>query len=120
MIQKKEMTFQGIAPFSLDIRYVETSALSKQNTFDPHTHEECEVYINLSGDVSFMVENHVYPIRSGSVILTRPNEFHHCIYNSDAVSQHFFLLYEKGSCAEKRYEYGLSVLAFDLEWLLTE
>lgn len=38
----------------------------------------------------------------------------------DAVSQHFFLLYEKGSCAEKRYEYGLSVLAFDLEWLLTE
>ena len=38
----------------------------------------------------------------------------------DAVSQHFFLQYEKGSSAEKRYEFGMGVLEFDLEWLLTE
>ncbi|MBE5783458.1 MAG: exo-alpha-sialidase [Clostridiales bacterium] len=38
----------------------------------------------------------------------------------DAVSQHFFLLYERGPSAEQRYAYGMAVLEFDLEWLLAE
>jgi len=94
MIWRQEMAFQGIRPFSLDVRYVETDANSCHNTFDLHAHDGCEIYINLSGDVSFMVEKHVYPISPGSVILTRPNEFHHCIYNSNsAPHRHFWLLF---------------------------
>lgn len=94
MIHRQEMSFQGMAPFSLDIRYVETTARSKENVFDHHVHDACEIYINLSGDVSFMVEKHIYPISPGSVILTRPDEFHHCIYNSDqGVHKHFWILF---------------------------
>jgi len=37
----------------------------------------------------------------------------------DAVSQHFFLLYEKGESAQNPYEYGISLLEFDLDWLLS-
>ena len=52
-------------------------------------HPDCEVYINLSGNVSFMVENRIYPIISGSVIVTRPYEYHHCIYHDDSPHKHF-------------------------------
>ena len=36
----------------------------------------------------------------------------------DKHSQHFFLLYEKGETAKNPYEYGISLIEFDLEWLL--
>ena len=33
-------------------------------------------------------------------------------------SGHFFLLYEKGESAKNPYEYGVSLMEFDLEWLM--
>lgn len=74
--------FPEIRPFDCRVTYGEVRSAQEEPQLDPHTHPECEIYVNLSGDVSFMVENHVYPISRGSVILTRPNEFHHCIYHS--------------------------------------
>lgn len=56
---------------------------------DQHIHDFYELYINLSGDVSFLVENNVYPIQRGDMILTAPNEIHRCIYHSDCVHEHF-------------------------------
>lgn len=78
----RKISFSGICPFSFELYYEETRSPGEEEHFDAHTHAECEIYINLSGDVSFMVENRVYPISTGSVIVTRPSEFHHCIYNS--------------------------------------
>ena len=54
-----------------------------------HLHDFYEIYINLSGDVSFCVEDQVYPISRGAVILTTPNQSHRCIYHSDCVHEHF-------------------------------
>ena len=56
---------------------------------DDHIHDFYEIYVNLNGNVSFRVENRVYPVRRGDVILTRPNEIHRCIYHSDCVHEHF-------------------------------
>lgn len=36
----------------------------------------------------------------------------------DKRSNHFFLLYEKGETAKNPYEYGISLIEFDLEWLM--
>lgn len=36
----------------------------------------------------------------------------------DKHSQHFFLLYEKGESAKNPYEYGVSLIEFDLEWMM--
>lgn len=77
--------------FSLS--YTEIDAQSHRNTFHSHTHDQCEVYINLSGDVSFVVENSIYPIVPGSMIITRPGEFHHCVYHSNALHKHFWILF---------------------------
>lgn len=56
---------------------------------DEHIHDFYEIYVNLSGDVSFLVEDRVYPIQRGDIILTAPNKIHRCIYHSDCVHEHF-------------------------------
>lgn len=56
---------------------------------EEHIHDFYEIYINLSGDVSFLVEDGLYSIKRGDVILTSPNEIHRCIYHSDCVHEHF-------------------------------
>lgn len=54
-----------------------------------HIHSFCEIYVNVSGNVSFMVEDNVYPVSSGDIIITRPNEVHHCIYHSECRHEHY-------------------------------
>lgn len=56
---------------------------------EQHIHDFYELYINLSGDVSFLVENNLYPIRRGDIVLIAPNELHRCIYYNDCVHEHF-------------------------------
>lgn len=56
---------------------------------EQHIHDYYELYVNLSGDVSFLVENTLYPIRRGDMIITAPNEFHRCVYHNDCVHEHF-------------------------------
>lgn len=67
----------------------------KEHVFeiDPHVHDKCEIYVNLSGDISFMVENKIYPVKRGDAIITRPHEYHHCIYHSDAAHEHYWILF---------------------------
>jgi len=92
-IYRKELRYEATAPFTMTLNYVETDRSSPVNQFDSHVHPECEIYINLSGDVSFVVENQIYPIFPGNVIITRPYEYHHCVYHSDAEHKHFWILF---------------------------
>ncbi len=87
---------QTLSPFTsprFRIAYAELDSQSRLNTFDSHTHDWCEIYVNLSGDVSFVVENSVYPIVPGSIIITRPGEYHHCVYHSNALHKHFCIFF---------------------------
>lgn len=94
MLNTRQLFFPGLEPFAFTVNYVELNSRSPENVSYSHSHRECEIYINLSGNVSFAVENRIYPISSGNVIITRPNEFHHCIYNGDeAEHRHFWILF---------------------------
>lgn len=88
--------FETISPFQFTVRYIELDKCSIENVNTSHIHDECEIYINLSGDVSFMVENRIYPIKTGDVIITRPYEYHHCIYHSNKTHKHFWILFSSG------------------------
>ena len=85
--------FKAIHPFEVKSSYIELDSHSPENVFDSHVHNECEIYINLSGDVSFVVENNIYPITPGSIIITRPFEYHHCVYHSNKLHKHFWFLF---------------------------
>jgi len=64
---------------------------------EDHLHDFYELYVNLCGDVSFLVENRLYPIRKGDIIITRPNEIHRCIYHSDCIHEHFCIWFRGGT-----------------------
>lgn len=79
------------AHFSISHSAGEESPLMNHN--ETHTHKECEIYLNLSGDVSFEVENRIYPVSRGTVIITRPYEYHHCIFRSPARHAHYWITF---------------------------
>lgn len=93
IMKKNHVEFKKINPFDMDITYIELDSVSPLNVYNPHIHEECEIYINISGNVSFEVENRLYPLTPGSVIITRPYEYHHCIYHNNDLHKHFWILF---------------------------
>jgi AraC-like DNA-binding protein len=82
-----------IDDFNMSIKYIESDVSSNSSSPDQHVHEDCEIYIHLDGDVSFMVEDKIYPIRHGDILITRPYEYHHCIYHSKSSHKHFWILF---------------------------
>lgn len=58
-------------------------------TEKPHIHDCYEFYINVSGDVAFLVNNRLYPVKKGDVIVSRPGDVHICIYQSPARHERF-------------------------------
>ncbi len=93
MMLQKNMTLPPLADIDLMVGVLETLSDSPVRDPDSHTHDRCEIYVNLSGDVSFMVEDRLYTITPGSVILTRPYEYHHCIYRRAEPHRHLWLLF---------------------------
>ncbi|MBQ4258883.1 MAG: helix-turn-helix transcriptional regulator [Lachnospiraceae bacterium] len=72
---------------------MDADAIDARIPEDTHMHDECEIYLNLSGDVCFEVEGKLYPVSRGSVIITRPYESHHCIYKSNAYHKHYWITF---------------------------
>ena len=93
MDKQKKLVVDGIRPFELVCNYVECYYDEAEMSNKAHIHDACEIYINLSGDVSFIVEDRVYLVNPGNAIITRPNEYHHCIYHSDALHKHFCIFF---------------------------
>lgn len=86
------INFTQINGFSVSWAWSKFMYIAREQPTIPHIHDVCEIYVNVDGDVSFMVENHVYPITYGDIIITKPYEYHHCIYNKDCIHEHFWIL----------------------------
>lgn len=89
-----QLKMPGICPFDFQIKYTETNQKVHFHEIDIHTHDAFELYINLSGDISFLVENTLYPVSRGDVIIARPGEQHHCVYRSDKPHKLFWILFD--------------------------
>ncbi len=63
-----------------------------------HIENEIELFLLVEGDISFNVESRVYKLKRGDIILTKPNEMHHCIRNSNTVNNHYCFYFDP-SCA---------------------
>ena len=82
--------FCSLMPSHATVSYVEVTRDEEiMDLNSSHVHPECEIYFNVSGDVSFMVENRIYAISPGDVVITRPYEYHHCIYHSNELHRHY-------------------------------
>ena len=86
-------TIPALPQIDFSVTKSQLDALSPTNHHEAHIHKTCEVYINLSGNVSFAVEDRLYPVSRGSVIITRPYEYHHCIYHSNDLHEHYWITF---------------------------
>ena len=87
------ISFETLHGFNMSVHYVEGETVSPESSAEHHVHGECEIYFHLGGDVSFMVEDKIYPIQYGNVVITRPYEYHHCIYNRKTKHRHFCIMF---------------------------
>ena len=92
-MESRRITVPGMSRVDLTVNHVDIDAASPLNQNESHMHRECEIYLNLSGDVAFEVENRLYPISRGCAIITRPYEYHHCIYRSPARHEHYWITF---------------------------
>ncbi len=89
------------ADFLMDFSYnLSFDKVGDPSHDDDHIHSVCEVYVNLQGDVSFAVEDKVYPIKRGDIIITKPNEVHRCIYHSDCIHECYCFWLNSASYSE--------------------
>lgn len=56
-----------------------------------HIHNEYEIYLNVSGNVSFLVNNRLYPVQAGDAVITRPGDVHVCITEGVGIHDHYCL-----------------------------
>ena len=82
-------TVFDIKNISVSAYFCNSKILFQDSSYDCHHHDSCEIYINISGKVAFRVEDKVYGIKSGDVIITKPYEKHHCIINGPEPHNHF-------------------------------
>ena len=90
-MKTKKFIIGGMSDVDITVNYAHLVATSALSYNEAHIHKEGEIYFNLSGDVSFEVEDRRYPISRGSVIITRPYEYHHCIPHSNEPHEHFWI-----------------------------
>ena len=69
-----------------------------------HIHDDYEIYLHVSGDCSFFVNNSLYPIKCGDIILTRPGDVHFLIINQPSVSEHFCLWFDP-ACGKELFDF---------------
>ena len=61
------------------------------NIESTHIHDYPEFFFNISSDVSFLVDNRLYPVEKGEVIFSRANDVHFCVYNSKQYHEYYCL-----------------------------
>ncbi|MBQ7299474.1 MAG: helix-turn-helix domain-containing protein [Clostridia bacterium] len=89
-IQKiRSIDYETISDFTMTIRYDETDPSIPISHKPRHIHATCEILIHISGDITFNIENNLYPVMPGNIIITRPYEYHNCIYRSNKPHKHF-------------------------------
>lgn len=92
-MRQNTFTLPAMPEMAFSVTRTALDAASALNQNDAHIHKECEVYINLSGNVEFSVEDRLYAVSRGSVIVTMPYEYHHCIYRANDLHEHYWITF---------------------------
>ena len=99
---------------------------------DPlHSHNYLEIFINVSSDISFLVNNNLSPVAIGNAVVSRPGDMHRGFFHKSGVHEHiciwmdadfanpiFSFLHEKDFCPfysfEEQTKKKLQSLTFSL------
>lgn len=86
-------TIESINSFAVNANKLNIKSTAPSRFSAPHIHDTCEIYVNLTGNVSFVVEKNIYTIQPGDIIITKPYEYHCCIYNDNSDHLHYWIMF---------------------------
>ncbi len=93
MIAKK-YPLPGLSPTYLSVYFAEENVQPALNHYyGAHVHDRYEIYVNLCGDVSFEIENQLYPVSRGSAALSMPFEYHRCFYHTSTLHKYYWIIF---------------------------
>ena len=82
-----------------------------------HIHEYAEIFFNISSEVSFLVNNRIFPVAHGNAVMVGANDIHVCIYEKSCNQEYFCLwidsVAESPISALLREAKGDGLLCFD-------
>ena len=89
-MSSEQFSFNIPSVNNYEVRYYFSDKTKTYNAkvFPHHIHDRLEIYILLEGNVSFAVESSVYKVNPGDAIITKPNETHNCILETDSTHKH--------------------------------
>ena len=64
------------------------SKMDDPNADPLHVHNFLEIFLNVSSDISFLVNNNLYPVPEGDAVISRPGDIHMGIFHKSAVQEH--------------------------------
>lgn len=91
------LSLPGMGSFEVEYYCNRSQKIHAPKIYPPHIHDTIELYILVDGNVSFMVENHLYRMESGDIILAKPNEIHHCVHYGGTAHKHYCLNFRPSS-----------------------
>ena len=68
--------------------------------YPPHIHDHYEIYVKLSGDISFMVNSVMYAIEDCDAVISCPGDVHNAIVHKDCTHDHYCLWFSSSALAE--------------------
>ena len=83
---------ESIKPFSgmrFFVRYINEYISIDDPGADPlHIHNYIEIFLNVSSDISFLVNNNLYRVPIGDAIVSRPGDIHMGVFNTSSEQGH--------------------------------
>lgn len=77
---------------SVPVRFAHRKGQDKPENHILHINNYVEIYIFISGDHRYIVENSLYTLRKGDIIIINPQEVHKALPMSSCMYERFFLL----------------------------
>ncbi len=108
--KRNHILLEELKMLHVNVFYYDAEESSRSPQMESHVHDIYEMYVNLSGEVAFVVNDTVYPLQDGDIIISRPNEHHHGIHTASTCRRRFVLFFS-GEGAEQIFEKYLGKLS---------
>jgi len=66
------------------------------STKNYHFHNLNEIFFSLSSDIKCFINGRVYDVKSGDLLLFRPEDIHKMVVNEEIIYERYFILFEPG------------------------
>lgn len=80
-----DLQFPTITDFTVRYYMEREDDCQPAKLYPPHIHDSLEFYILFEGESAFMVEDKLYKIKPGDVVMSKPNHLHNCVRNREGV-----------------------------------